>query len=83
MSVGNEIAEWLGLYLTEHLWGHNSRLQLDSDTFEVVGSDEVPGYNDSLEGTVLVRRKPDGEVFEVEIEVQARTFRAAATTGGK
>ena len=94
MSAENEIAEqefrdrmgiegWLSQHLTEHLWGHYGTLHLGTDDFEVIGSDEVPGYDENLDQTVLIRRKSDGKVFETEIEVQARIFRTAATTGGK
>ena len=94
MSVGNEIAEqefrermgiegWLGQHLTEQMWGHYGTLRLGSDDFEVIGSDEVPGYDENLEGTVLLRRKTDGKVFEAEIEVTVRVARMSetATTG--
>jgi hypothetical protein len=57
----------LGLLLCEYLWGQTSELNLGGQQFETAG-DEVPGYeNDNM--ALLLRRKADGEVFEVEIDV--------------
>lgn len=57
----------LGQWLTEQIWDHYGTLHLGSEAFEVVGAEEVPGY-DEEDLPVLIRRKSDGKVFEVEIE---------------
>ena len=69
----------LSQHLTEYLWNHHGTLRLGSEDFEVVGGEEVPGYKED-DAVVLVRRKLDGKVFEVEIEP---TVRAADVPAGK
>ena len=58
----------LGLMLSEHIWGKWDSLSLGGQEFEVVGCEEVPGYEDD-DTSVFLRRKPDGKVFEAEIDV--------------
>lgn len=76
------IEGWLSQHLTEHLWGRLGALRLGADDFEITDPEDVPGF-DPDDGAVLIRRKADGKVFEVEIEVQASVARtpAATTTG--
>lgn len=69
------IEGWLSQHLTECLWGHYGTLRLGGDDFEVIGADDVPGYDDDDGGVVLIRRKSDGKVFEVEIEPTVRAAR--------
>ena len=67
----------LGLMLSEHIWGKWDSLSLGGQEFEVVGCEEVPGYEDD-DTSVFLRRKPDGKVFEVEIELEVRVARPAS-----
>jgi hypothetical protein len=78
------LAGQLSQYLTEYLWSLNRPLTLDGEKFECVGGDEVPGYEED-EAVVLLRRKSDGKVFEVELEADAYAARppAPATTGAQ
>jgi hypothetical protein len=58
----------LGLFLCEYLWRHDDDLTLGGETYEQLGCDDVPGYeNDTY--AVLLRRKSDGQVFDAEIDV--------------
>ena len=61
----------LGEHLCLHLWDNFGTLHLGPDDFEIVGCEDVPGYEDD-DTAVLLRRKPDGKVFEAEIEVTVR-----------
>ena len=56
----------LGLHLCAYLWGELGTLHLGGEEFEITG--DVPGYEDD-NYAVLLRRKSDGQVFEVDIEV--------------
>jgi hypothetical protein len=67
----------LGMILCEHLWRHDDDLTLGGETFEQLGCDEVPGYENDLYA-VLLRRKSDGLVFEAEIDVSINPVRVAA-----
>jgi hypothetical protein len=49
-------------------------MRLGGEEFELVGSDDVPGYEDE-DDVVLLRRKSDGQVFDVEIDVTMRPVR--------
>lgn len=57
----------LSQHLTEQMWEHYGPLNLGGEAFEVVGAEDVPGY-DEEDSPVLIRRKSDRKVFEVEIE---------------
>ena len=59
----------LGLHLCEHLWDSFDTLHLGGQDFEVVGGEDVPGYEDDDGMAVLLRRKSDGQVFEADIDV--------------
>lgn len=50
-----------------------TRLHLGGQEYELVGTDEL-GLPDDPWGDPIVRRKNDGKLFEVEIEVFAREF---------
>jgi hypothetical protein len=67
----------LGMLLCEHIWDKYDPLHLGGEDFEVIGSDEVPGYEDD-DMAVLLRRKSDGQVFEAEIDVTMHPAREAA-----
>jgi hypothetical protein len=58
----------LGLMLCEHLWDKYHPLRLGGQEFEVVGCEDVPGYEND-DTAVFLRRKPDGKVFEADIDV--------------
>jgi len=64
----------LGRMLCEHIWDMCNGLRLGGDKFEVVGGEEVPGYEDD-DFAVLLRRTSDGLVFEAEIDVTLRAVR--------
>jgi hypothetical protein len=69
----------LGRMLCEHIWDMCNGLRLGDDKFEVVGGEEIPGYEDD-DYAVLLRRKSDGQVFEAEIDVSLRAVRRQAAT---
>ncbi len=58
----------LSLMLCEHIWGKWDPLQLGGHEFEVVGCEDVPGYEND-DQAVFLRRKSDGKVFEADIDV--------------
>jgi hypothetical protein len=58
----------LNMTLREYLWGHGRDLRLGGHDFEVVGCEDVPGYEDEDAG-VFLRREADGVIFVAEIEV--------------
>jgi hypothetical protein len=61
----------LQLMLCEYIWNLYHSLDLGDQKFEVVGGEDVPGYEDDNE-TVLLRRMSDGQVFEADIEVNIK-----------
>ena len=63
-------------FLSRKIWDHMQPLRLGGETFEVVGDDDVPGYD---EYAILLRRESDGQVFEVDLDV---TFRPAKVDQG-
>jgi hypothetical protein len=73
MSIEGELSQ----HLTEYLWNHHGTLRLGSEDFEVAGGEEVPGYGED-ENVILIRRKLDGKVFEVDIEPEVHAARTAA-----
>jgi hypothetical protein len=64
----------LQLLLCEYVWNDCWTMRLGGEEFELVGSDDVPGYEDE-DDVVLLRRKSDGQVFDVEIDVTMRPVR--------
>ena len=66
----------LGLKLAEHIWNHPGRIHLAGEVFEVVYGDEDDMPDDLDEYAVVLRRKSDGQVFEVDIEVTSRAIGA-------
>jgi hypothetical protein len=77
------IEGWLSQHLAEHLWGLYGTLRLGADDFAIADPEDIAGF-DPDDGPVLIRRKTDGKIFEIDIEVQARAARmtAATTTTG-
>lgn len=67
MMLSGDLSEWL----CQKVWDEHRSVTLGSDDFEVVGCEEVPGYEDE-EDAVLLRRKSDGAVFEADIEADVR-----------
>ena len=67
----------LGLVLCEYLWRHDGDLTLGGETYEQIGSDGIPGYEDDIYA-VLLRRKSDGQVFDAEIDVSMHPVRVTA-----
>ena len=62
--------------MTKKVWEHYGTLRLGGEAFETAGADDVPGYDDADDaGMILIRRKSDGKVFEVEIEPIVRAGR--------
>lgn len=76
------LAEQLSQYFAEYLWNVNGPLTLGGEEFDCVGGDEVPGYEED-EAVILLRRKPDGKVFEVEIEADAYAARSLQPQPGE
>jgi hypothetical protein len=68
------IEGWLSQHLTEELWGHYGTLSLGGVEFEVADPEGIPGFDED-DGLVYLRRKMDGKIFEVEVEVTARAAR--------
>ena len=69
----------LDLFLAEHIWGQTYPLRLAGDMYEPVGDDEVSGYEDDADA-ILLRRKSDGQVFEVDLDVTIRPARPEGAT---
>jgi hypothetical protein len=67
----------LGQNLLEHLWGKYGGLHLAGEDFEVVGCEDVPGY-ESDDEAVFLRRKLDGIVFRADIEADVRRVQTPA-----
>lgn len=65
----------LGEHLCEHIWGLGRPIRLDGESFESVGCDDVPGFD---EFAVLLRRTSDGQVFEADIDITMRPVKADA-----
>jgi len=61
----------LGQHLLEHLWGKLGGLRLSGEDFEIIGCEDVPGYERDDEA-VFLRRKLDGIIFKAEIEADVR-----------
>lgn len=83
MADDDHFEGWIGQLVIEHLWDKwgSGRFFLGGCEFEVPGEDEIRarGYDDEdMETIVLIRRKPDGQWFEVEVEPYARRARKAA-----
>lgn len=64
------LAGLLGAYICESY----SPFWLAGGEYEPVNGEEIPGYEGDDE-TLLLRRKSDGKVFEVEIDVTMRPAR--------
>ena len=61
-------------YLCDQLWQHLGSIRLDGEEFDVVGGDEVPGFD---ENAILLRRVSDGQVFDVDIDVTMQPVQPA------
>ena len=64
----------LGLMLCEHIWDLYRPLTLGGEEFQVVGCEDVPGY-EGQDAAVLLQRKSDGKFFEADIDVTIRPVR--------
>jgi hypothetical protein len=74
----------LGLWLCERMWNEYGALRLGAEKYRVASAEdyEAWGYDShDVTGPTLLVREPDGQVFEIEVDVHARRVAPSTRDG--